>query len=281
MKTKELVKLVGFLIVVILTCVVEKVHLAKVLRLLFIALFLIIPSANVVDVLVSKDKSTKRLIHKFGLTIDFVDMIFVASIMTLEIIKFFDEKCSKTNVFKTITSVDHFGLALLGLIHMIIIAREWCNDMPEDTTNNMELRQWELEDQLYIALTERDIARREVMIAYGRCSSRRTQENGGSHRRGGVWDLRLRRNRFEWEDEHFRHLMTLLTGYVVEDGEDMWRWKEGKHGVFSVRSMYKLLREQSSMHNQVTNVIFPASLIWNQNMPAKIMECTYLLNCIS
>ncbi|KAF5180733.1 hypothetical protein FRX31_029662 [Thalictrum thalictroides] len=86
----------------------------------------------------------------------------------------------------------------------------------------------------------------------------------------GVWDLRLRRNRFEWEDEHFRHLMTLLTGYVVEEGDDMWRWKEGNHGVFSVRSMYKLLREQSSMHNQVTNVTFPASLIWNQNMPAKV-----------
>ncbi|KAF5181884.1 hypothetical protein FRX31_028530 [Thalictrum thalictroides] len=60
-----------------------------------------------------------------------------------------------------------------------------------------------------------------------------------------LWNLNLRRNKFDWEEEQFQNLMNVLNNQVLEEGEDMWRCKWDRKGLFSVKSLYKELRNDA------------------------------------
>ena len=59
-----------------------------------------------------------------------------------------------------------------------------------------------------------------------------------------VWKIDWRRNMFEWEKNQEQDLLQLLGEKSVNmDNEDTWVWKDGETMVFTIKSAYKILKE--------------------------------------
>ncbi|KAF5203824.1 Reverse transcriptase zinc-binding domain [Thalictrum thalictroides] len=78
------------------------------------------------------------------------------------------------------------------------------------------------------------------------------------------WDIRGRRNWYEWELDEVNNLTALLNAVVVNTDEDRWRWKGGHGGNFSVSSFHEDLTSHKGEEG------FPSQIVWNVNIPYKI-----------
>lgn len=64
------------------------------------------------------------------------------------------------------------------------------------------------------------------------------------------------RNLLDWELEEFYSLVELLYGQdLLIDRSDVWRWRESRVGLFTVKSFYKRLLRRDEH-------IFPHCAIW-------------------
>lgn len=86
---------------------------------------------------------------------------------------------------------------------------------------------------------------------------------------GGVlhWDLRFRRNLQDWEMEEFHNLVELLYGLDTPNNvSDVWRWRESKNRLSTVKSYYKrlLVREEQ---------VFPHTLFGFQSTKKGVFHC--------
>ncbi|KAF5183441.1 hypothetical protein FRX31_026972 [Thalictrum thalictroides] len=75
------------------------------------------------------------------------------------------------------------------------------------------------------------------------------------------WDIRGRRNWYEWELDEVNSLTALLNAVVVNTDEDRWRWKGGHGGNFSVSSFHEDLTSHRGEEG------FPSQIVWNVNIP--------------
>ena len=63
---------------------------------------------------------------------------------------------------------------------------------------------------------------------------------------GRTWKIEWRRNFFEWERNQEQQLMQLLGEQRVRvDKEDSWFWKDKETIVFTVKSTYKIFKEDA------------------------------------
>ena len=58
---------------------------------------------------------------------------------------------------------------------------------------------------------------------------------------GRGWEFTWRRPLFEWEGDSLQNLLSVLEGVRLGGGSDVWVWRLGEEGVFTVNSCYKLL----------------------------------------
>ncbi|KAF5178633.1 hypothetical protein FRX31_031782 [Thalictrum thalictroides] len=87
---------------------------------------------------------------------------------------------------------------------------------------------------------------------------------------GTRWDFQLRRERYEWEEEQFHQLMTLMEGVQIDEANDMWRWKPDRHGNSSVKSFYEELAKLEILQSQGATHIYPYRLVWKVDIPSKV-----------
>ncbi|KAF5187069.1 hypothetical protein FRX31_023343 [Thalictrum thalictroides] len=57
------------------------------------------------------------------------------------------------------------------------------------------------------------------------------------------WNVMLRSNIYDWEEQQMSDLDALLDQVVAEEGDDLWVWKWSRTCQFLVKTMYVKLRE--------------------------------------
>lgn len=90
------------------------------------------------------------------------------------------------------------------------------------------------------------------------------------------WDFGWRRELFEWEKDLVKDLLARLEGRVLGTRPDVWVWKPGEDGMFSVKSCYTLLHNLSyggANLDEVEKVIFRD--IWRSKAPAKVLAFSW------
>ncbi|GAU38905.1 hypothetical protein TSUD_119710 [Trifolium subterraneum] len=93
----------------------------------------------------------------------------------------------------------------------------------------------------------------------------------GSEDRLWAWNLRWRRNLFQWEEDEVTHLMNLLDSVTLSNEEDGWRWTPDPEGIFSVNSAFGLFSREIGEAPNLSSLekrIF--SFIWKSPAPSKV-----------
>ncbi|KAF5184428.1 hypothetical protein FRX31_025984 [Thalictrum thalictroides] len=83
------------------------------------------------------------------------------------------------------------------------------------------------------------------------------------------WNVMLRRNRYDWEEQQMNDLAALLDQVVAEEGDDLWVWKWSRTGQFSVKTMYVKLRELETGASSYP-IAFPYKVVWCRSIPLNI-----------
>ena len=92
------------------------------------------------------------------------------------------------------------------------------------------------------------------------------------------WLFRWRRELFEWEKDIVKDLLARLDGRVMGVKPDVWVWKPGEDGMFSLKSCYTLLHSLSygvANLNDMEKVIFLE--IWRCKAPTKVLAFSWTL----
>jgi mannosylglycoprotein endo-beta-mannosidase len=97
---------------------------------------------------------------------------------------------------------------------------------------------------------------------------------------GEVWEWRLvwRRNFFVWEEALRDELVELLASCNISRVDDMWRWKPGLEGVFSVKSTYIFLDNVLHVQEPLPTLLtFALKFIWKSGVPSKVSAFAWQL----
>ena len=90
------------------------------------------------------------------------------------------------------------------------------------------------------------------------------KEMWGPDEGGGCWNPLFLRSFNDWELEEVNNFLTCLSRTKVQPSlEDKVRWVEEKNGLFSVKSMFKVL-------DVVTHCYLPINIIWQPKIQSRI-----------
>ncbi|MCH92386.1 putative non-LTR retroelement reverse transcriptase, partial [Trifolium medium] len=92
------------------------------------------------------------------------------------------------------------------------------------------------------------------------------------------WNLRWRRNLFQWEEEEVSHLVVLLDNVVLSIEEDSWRWVLDPEGCFSVKSSFVMFSRE--MVEGINLSFLETSIfrkIWKSPAPSKVVVFSWQL----
>ncbi|KAF5193441.1 hypothetical protein FRX31_016972 [Thalictrum thalictroides] len=85
------------------------------------------------------------------------------------------------------------------------------------------------------------------------------------------WDVKYRDNLYEWEEEEMNNLKVKLEEEQISEDDDIWKWKGGQSGDFSVASFYEKINGNRGVEN------FPKTLIWGIDIPYKVKIFVWVL----
>ncbi|KAF5190550.1 hypothetical protein FRX31_019866 [Thalictrum thalictroides] len=83
------------------------------------------------------------------------------------------------------------------------------------------------------------------------------------------WQFNFRRQILEREQPLVESLKQCVEDYHISTDNDGWAWKWDKGGVFTVRSMYKVINHEVTMTGQPRPASFPCDLVWQLKIPLK------------
>jgi hypothetical protein len=74
------------------------------------------------------------------------------------------------------------------------------------------------------------------------------------------------------EAHQLEYLKELLLGFSLNsNSDDMWRWKSGTMGFFSVRSCYSLLLASRPVEEVDENILAAIKILWRNDVPSKVL----------
>jgi hypothetical protein len=97
---------------------------------------------------------------------------------------------------------------------------------------------------------------------------------------GEVWEWRLawRRNFFVWEEALRGELLDFLASFNMSRADDMWVWKPGLEGAFSVKSTYVFLDHLLNTYEPWPPLLsFAFKFIWKSGVPSKVCAFSWQL----
>jgi hypothetical protein len=92
------------------------------------------------------------------------------------------------------------------------------------------------------------------------------------------WDLHWRRNFFEWEEDLYRQLDVIITGFTPTLSDDSWIWRVNGDEGFTVKSCYDLLYinlRPTQTRDLLFGFVF--SNVWKCAAPSKICAFSWQL----
>ncbi|GKV37224.1 hypothetical protein SLEP1_g45281 [Rubroshorea leprosula] len=90
----------------------------------------------------------------------------------------------------------------------------------------------------------------------------------------GRWNLRWRRELFEWETEEARELHEVLEDKMItQEKPDSWEWVHDKEGQYSTKTAYSILTEEKTGATDSSM----CKRIWNPNFPSKVSAFNWQL----
>ncbi|KAK2448690.1 hypothetical protein QL285_007941 [Trifolium repens] len=93
-----------------------------------------------------------------------------------------------------------------------------------------------------------------------------------------VWSFSWRQNLFRWEEDLVRELVERLELVRLSSEDDCWFWRPGGDVVFSVKSSYILLSEESGSDNVLKDsLVLVLNHIWDNPTPSKVIAFSWQL----
>jgi hypothetical protein len=94
----------------------------------------------------------------------------------------------------------------------------------------------------------------------------------------GSWSFSWRQNLFQWEEDRVLILKNVLLSVSLSSEEDRWKWLPDEEGVFSVKSAYKSLLEDSEIEVEVDGALIDVvAQIWDSPAPSKVIAFSWQL----
>jgi hypothetical protein len=106
----------------------------------------------------------------------------------------------------------------------------------------------------------------------------KVNEMGSMEGDGWQWDLKWRREFFEWERVVFQDLLSVIEGFQQSNLQDCWRWKADPTLGFTARSAYQYL---INLYRPATVLSlqqqFVFNNLWNSAAPSKVIAFSWQL----
>ncbi|GKV18795.1 hypothetical protein SLEP1_g29131 [Rubroshorea leprosula] len=88
------------------------------------------------------------------------------------------------------------------------------------------------------------------------------------------WNLKWRRNLYEWEAAEAMELQKMIEDEKISEGDpDKWEWTHDKRGQYSTKTAYSLLSLEQGEVNEAKTF----KRIWNPSLPSKISAFNWQL----
>ncbi|GKV26407.1 hypothetical protein SLEP1_g35721 [Rubroshorea leprosula] len=88
------------------------------------------------------------------------------------------------------------------------------------------------------------------------------------------WNLKWRRNLYEWEAAEAMELQKMIEDEKISEGDpDRWEWTHDKRGQYSTKTAYSLLSLEQGEVNEAKTF----KRIWNPSLPSKISAFSWQL----
>jgi hypothetical protein len=92
------------------------------------------------------------------------------------------------------------------------------------------------------------------------------------------WSFSWRQNLFQWEEDRVIPLKNVLVSVSLSLEDDSWRWLPDEEGMFSVKSAYKRLLEDSELEDDVDGALIQVlTQIWDSPAPSKVITFSWQL----